>query len=107
MSDQLLAASFWFGYAVPCYRGDALGTANGTELGEEFSLPCFADLRDGRTYAAVRAAWSDAGLAFSMRVEGTRQAASCRENRPEDSDGLRLWLDTRDTHNIHRAGRFC
>ena len=31
----------------------------------------------------------------------------CRESRPDESDGLRLWIDTRDTHNIHRASRFC
>ncbi len=25
----------------------------------------------------------------------------------DSSDGLRVWIDTRDTHNIHRASRFC
>ena len=25
----------------------------------------------------------------------------------EDSDALQVWIDTRDTHNIHRASRFC
>lgn len=24
-----------------------------------------------------------------------------------ESDGLQVWLDTRDTHNVHRASRFC
>ena len=26
---------------------------------------------------------------------------------PEQSDGLHLWIDTRDVHNVHRASRFC
>jgi hypothetical protein len=55
----------------------------------------------------VRAAWNDTGLAFWVRVEGKRQTVWCRENRLEDSDAFHVWLDTRDTHNIHRAGRFC
>jgi hypothetical protein len=52
-------------------------------------------------------AWSEQGFAFAVRVEGKTQAPWCRESRPDDSDGVRLWIDTRDTHNIHRASRFC
>jgi hypothetical protein len=107
MDDQLLASTFLFRYAVPCLRRETLWTAKGTELGEEFRLPSLAELDGNRAYADVRTAWSDAGLAFSLRVEGKRQQAWCRENRLEDSDGFHVWLDTRDTHNIHRAGRFC
>ena len=29
------------------------------------------------------------------------------QSRPEDSDGLQVWIDTRDVHNVHRANRFC
>jgi hypothetical protein len=25
----------------------------------------------------------------------------------EECDGLQVWIDTRDVHNVHRAGRFC
>ena len=55
----------------------------------------------------MRAAWNEAGLTFGVRVVGKRQTPWCRENRIDESDGLHIWLDTRDTHNIHRAGRFC
>ena len=57
--------------------------------------------------AEVRAAWSEEGLAFSVLVQGKQQAPWCRASRPEDSDGVQLWVDTRDVHNVHRAGRFC
>jgi hypothetical protein len=52
-------------------------------------------------------AWSDEGLAFAAYVTGKQQPPWCRMSRPEDSDGVQLWIDTRDVHNVHRAGRFC
>ena len=51
--------------------------------------------------------WRPEGFALSARVEGKRQLPWCRESRPEESDGLRVWFDTRDTRNVHRASRFC
>ena len=63
--------------------------------------------KERAVWADVRAAWSEAGLAFVVRVEGKRQPPWCRAGRPEDSDGLQIWIDTRDVHNVHRAGRFC
>ena len=55
----------------------------------------------------MRAAWSEAGVGFSVRVEGKKHPNWCRETKLEDSDSLQVWIDTRDTHNIHRASRFC
>jgi len=40
-------------------------------------------------------------------VAGKKREPWCRDSRPDESDGLQLWIDTRDTKNIHRAGRFC
>jgi len=57
--------------------------------------------------ADVRAAWSEAGLAFTVLVQGKKQSPWCRTGRPEDSDGFQVWIDTRDVHNVHRASRFC
>ena len=31
----------------------------------------------------------------------------CHSTKPEDSDGLHLWIATRPTGESHRAGRFC
>ncbi|MCE9544821.1 MAG: hypothetical protein K8T25_04785 [Planctomycetia bacterium] len=65
-------------------------------------------LLDGEVpWSDFRIAWSEEGLAFGLTVEGKRQPPWCRANRVEDSDGLVVWIDTRDTHNVHRAGRFC
>ena len=107
MPERLIEPRLLFRVAVPLLRHDARWTAKGVTLGEEHSLLPLASL-DGQTVVAdVRAAWSEAGLALTARVEGKRQAPWCRPGRLEDSDGIQVWIDTRDTHNIHRASRFC
>lgn len=107
MSEMLVPASFLFRFSVPCLHKDPIWTPKGGELQEPHRLLSVQELDGARPYAEVRAAWNSAGLAFAARVEGKRQPPWCRESRPDDSDGLRIWIDTRDTHNIHRASRFC
>jgi hypothetical protein len=107
MSNQLLPPSFLFRFAVPCKRADKLWSPRGIELSDEYLLPSFAELDDAPQRATVKAAGSDEGLSFTVTVSGKKHAPWCRENRVEDSDGFYVWIDTRDTHNIHRASRFC
>jgi hypothetical protein len=52
-------------------------------------------------------AWNDGGLAVSATVRGVGSQRWCQPTRPEDSDGLHLWIATRPTGDSHRAGRFC
>jgi hypothetical protein len=107
MADPLLPASFLFRYSVPClYLPEGSGTP-GRALGEAYRLPNFTPLDGGPDGPEVRAGWSESGLTLSLEVTGKQQLPWCRDNRIEDSDGLHIWIDTRDTHNIHRAGRFC
>ena len=107
MPDPLLPARFLFRFSLPCRYRRPLWTPEGAGLDERFRLVGFAELEDRATPADVRAAWSEEGLAFTVRVEGKRQAPWCRAEKPEDSDGLQILIDTRDVHNVHRAGRFC
>ena len=107
MSDSLVPKRFLFRFSVPCLHRDPLWTDKGAGLDEKFRLVGLAELEDRAALADVRLGWSEAGLAFTVRVEAKRQAPWCRETRPEESDGLHVFLDTRDVHNIHRAGRFC
>ncbi len=90
---------------MPAFGGALV--VRGVELSDEFLLPSFGELDDAPQRAAVKAAWSEEGLTFSVTVGGKKQPPWCRENRVEDSDGFYVWIDTRDTHNIHRASRFC
>ncbi len=106
-SPQLISPSFLFRFSAPCRYSATAWKPSGIELGEEFRLPNFSELDDAPKRVDVAAAWSEQGLLFSVDVTGKKQAPWCRESRVEESDGVFLWIDTRDTHNIHRASRFC
>ena len=107
MAEQLLPTRFLFRFAAGCSYDGALGSGPPSELAAEYRLPSLGELEGQRSFADVRAAWSEAGVAFSVRIEGKRHPSWCRETKLEDSDSLQVWIDTRDTHNIHRASRFC
>ncbi len=107
MGPPLLPTRFLFRFASDVAYRDQLSGAAPSELPLESRLPNLSELDGERMIADVRAAWSEVGLAFSVRVEGKRHPSWCRESKLEDSDGLQLWIDTRGTHNIHRATRFC
>ena len=107
MRDSLLPERFLFRFSVPCRYRAQLWTGKKTKLSEKYRLASFTELEDAATPADVRVAWNEAGLAFSVRMQGKRQSPWCRAERPDDSDGLQVWIDTRDVHNVHRASRFC
>ncbi len=106
-SAPLLPARFLFRFSAACLYDPTLGTTAPAELDEEYRLPNLEELDGGRPFGDVRAAWHESGLGFSVRIEGKRHPSWCRETKLADSDGLQVWIDTRDTHNIHRASRFC
>src|SRR5262249_14524188 len=102
-----LPPSFLFRFAVPCRYTTAGWTAKGAELGDEYLLPSFVELDDAPQRVVVRVAWNEQGLLFSTTIKGKKQPLWCRESRIEESDCLYLWFDSRDTHTLHRASRFC
>jgi hypothetical protein len=107
MPARLLSPTFLFRFSAPCLKRELSWTGGGLGLEERFRLIHFAALDGARTFAEVRGAWHESGLGFAIRVEGKRSAPWCRATRLADSDGFHVWIDTRDTHNVHRATRFC
>jgi hypothetical protein len=107
MTANLVAPRFLFRFSVPCRYSRTLWSDQGANLDEGYRLISFAELDGKVTWADIRAAWSETGLAFSIAVRGKKQPPWCRYNRPEESDGVQIWIDTRDVHNVHRATRFC
>lgn len=107
MAEQLLPTRFLFRFAAACLYEPRLGEKEPSELRPACRLPALGELEGQPPFADVRAAWSEAGLALSVRVEGKKHPSWCRETKLDDSDALQVWIDTRDTHNIHRASRFC
>ena len=55
----------------------------------------------------MRLAWNDFGLGVQVTVKGKGQPAVGDADKPGRSDGLTLWLDTRDARAGHRASRTC
>ena len=107
MSEQLMSPTMLFRFAAPCFFAEELWSASGVKLAEKHRLPCFAELEGKRPFADVRLAWNTHGLAMTVLVRGKEQPLWCRDSKIEDSDGVQIWIDTRNTQNIHRAGRFC
>jgi len=105
-TENLIPRRMLFRFSAPCYWCQ-LPERGFPNLDEQYRLPPLVELEGGNCWADVRAGWNEAALAFQVRVKGKRRSLWCRANRPEDSDGLHLWIDTRDVHTIHRAGRFC
>jgi hypothetical protein len=77
------------------------------ELPESAQLQNFAQLDEQKNFADVRLAWNDFGLGVQVEVKGKDQPAVGDSDKPKSSDGLWLWLDTRDARTSHRASRFC
>lgn len=107
MTEQLLPPRFLFRFSVPCRRRESQGKTANAALDVSHRLPCFDELDGANPFAEVRAAWSTNGMAFSVIVKGKTAPLHFDEEQPELSDGFSIWIDTRDTHTIHRASRFC
>ena len=110
--DRLVASPFLFRFAIPCLRHDSGWSKKGIQLSEKFTLPCFGLLdktnpKSVQAWAEIRAAWNPAGIILNARVTGKRQPPWCRASRIEESDGIAVWINTRNTSQIHRASRFC
>lgn len=63
---------------------------------------------DGKkSFADVRMAWNEMGLAFQFEVRGKDKEPAGNSQRPRASDGAVLWIDTRDARTSHRGSRHC
>jgi hypothetical protein len=107
MPETLINPALLFRFAAPCRYFAGGWSAKGPSLGAEYRLPCFSELSGKPAFADFRCGWSEAGLVLNVEVRGKNQPPWCRDSRIEDSDGVQVWIDTRNTQNIHRAGRFC
>ena len=77
------------------------------DLPPKHRLPSLGQFEGQNEFVDWRAGWNEAGLYFTVIVTGKQQSLWCRETAMLESDGVQLWIDTRDTHNVHRATRFC
>src|SRR4051794_5194635 len=110
VTTQLLPQAFWFRLAVPCRRVDGLPSTGAKgrllDLDAGCALPDLSALDEKPSWADVRVAWNPSGLAVQVETRGT-VAPLADADRPEPTDGLQVWVDTRDTRDVSRATRFC
>jgi hypothetical protein len=106
---QLIPNRFLFRVSHPCrYVADVPDDDEDLfRLPESCRLNNFADMDAKANFADVRAAWNENGLAFEVEVKGKEQPPQGDASKPRFSDGLSLWIDTRDSRTSHRGGRFC
>jgi len=77
------------------------------DLPEAARLHNFAELDGQANFADVRLGWNEFGLAVQAQVKGKEQPPAGDAARPWASDGLTVWVDTRDARSSHRASRYC
>ena len=95
-----------FKYRIPCKRCDKKWSEK-LRLPEEYRIPSFGAFEEQLEYADLRLAWNSSGLFLNVFVDGKKKSLWCRSTQLLESDGVQLWIDTRNTQNIHRASKFC
>jgi hypothetical protein len=106
----LVPSRFLFRVAYACPLVEAMPRDNDDhliDLPESARLDNFAAPAERRNFADVRLAWNPFGLGLQAEVKGKDQPPQGDANRPRGSDGVTLWLDTRDARTSHRASRYC
>lgn len=76
-------------------------------LEDVYCIESLQPLDRHRQFARVALGWHEAGLQITCRVTGKQQAVECDAKKLSTSDGLQVWIDTRNTPGVHRANRFC
>lgn len=107
MHEPLVSPRYLFSFALPCKYVEKPWVKKRSTLDESCLLPDLAELESPGARPELRAAWNESCLVFRLEVHGKKQPPWCRVSRPEDSDGLQIWIDTRNVHTVHRANRFC
>jgi hypothetical protein len=107
--SSLLPHRFLFRYCLPV-RYDRKLPRSGKkllDLAPEFALAEFSALDAVTPFGELRVAWNERGLGLAVGVKGKNRPPECPVQAPEAGDGLRLFIDTRNTQSIHRASRYC
>jgi len=76
-------------------------------LPNKYTLETLQPLDHFSPFATLSLGWHEDGLQIGCRVEGKKEAPTGDVNQLNSSDGLHLWIDTRNTPGVHRANRFC
>jgi hypothetical protein len=107
--NQIVPCSFLFRWSFVARRIEKIPSAAKPMLGlpDTCRIPNVGELDQKASVADVRIAWNDRGLALSVTVSGRTKKPECVATELTHSDGIRLWIDTRNMQTVHRATKFC
>ena len=95
-------------YACPYVKDMPLDDEDSLiDLPESARLDPFADIDGAAHFADVRLGWNETGLGFTVEAKGKDNFPIGDVDRPRQSDGVTLWIDTRGDRTSHRATRTC
>ena len=106
----LLPHRFLVRLTYPCrYTKNMLREGDGCllDLPADCRIDNFAAMDGEKNFAEVSLAWNELGLGLQVEVKGKEQDPKGDVARARSSDGVTLWLDTRDARAGHRASRTC
>ncbi len=103
----LVSSNLLFRYRIPLRPAKTHWSAQGWSLDDDYRLPTFGMMEGQPQFASICAAWSPDGLAFDVTVRGKKHPLKCQATRVTESDGVQIWIDTRNMQSVHRASRFC
>ena len=96
-----------FSFRFPCQKRSVLWPASKWGIDDTCQIQSLASVVGVPDLLSLWLAWNEEGIAIKAVAKGVGNARWCQPTKPEDSDGLHLWLATRPTGDSHRAGRFC
>lgn len=107
--SPILPPAFFFRFAIAVPYHAELPQKRGAllSLPETCRLPR-VNLSDREpAFGDVRMAWNGQGVGVSVEVREKTMPLNGSRTVPLQSDGLQIWIDTRNTQTIHRASRYC
>src|SRR4051812_6302839 len=107
---SLVPPSFLLRICHPCRHCQPIPQTDGDrllDLSADYRLQNFAVMDNRPSYADIRLAWNELGVGFQVEVKGKEQPPQGDIARARASDGVSIWLDTRDARTSHRASRYC
>src|SRR5262249_53356581 len=106
----LVPSPFLFRVAYQCRYVRGIPREDGErllDLSAAYRIDNFADMQERGNFAELRLAWNEFGVAVQAERKREEQEPQCNAQRLKSSDGLTLWIDTRDARTSHRASRYC
>src|SRR4051812_21691448 len=94
----LIPHRFLFRLAYPCRHIADMPRSDERllDLPEECRFDNFAGMDGQGNFADVRLGWNETGLGLQVELRGKQNLPQGNVARPRGSDGVTLWLDTRD-----------